>query len=396
MTALNFAWNQTTAGGIGYPNLAKHSAQPFTPSWREFDHHWPRVVPLRLLMYLEHAGVKYANHDIATAPVGSWYPVAWSWFDFAIDYIELIDVHVLERIRKKDLRVLFYYHEGDDPKKICDRLDLLAALHGLPENCYLLISSNSSACHYPRAVYFDDHECFFRYVNRHQPYISSDVLPDQDFTLLSRTHKWWRCSIVTDLWRTGCLANSHWSYNTKLSVEESPDDNPISVDMISDLRSDMDKFLSGGPYKCDDLDPAAQNDHHHVNQNLYQRSFIHLVLETHFDADQSGGTFLTEKTYKCIKFCQPFIIIGSQGSLAVLRSHGYRVFDDILDNSYDTIEDATQRWVALRSTIKQIQRDGPEKIWTQCQPDVRHNHDWFHQRTVASVMNIIKEIQCRQ
>jgi hypothetical protein len=42
---------------------------------------------------------------------------------------------------------------------------------------------------------------------------------------------------------------------------------------------------------------------------------VTLCLETHFDADQSGGAFLTEKTFKPIKHGQMFFVAGPAGSL---------------------------------------------------------------------------------
>jgi hypothetical protein len=50
-----------------------------------------------------------------------------------------------------------------------------------------------------------------------------------------------------------------------------------------------------------------------------------------------------------------FFIAGPAGSLQVLRDMGYRVFDDILDNSYDTSVSSTMRWELLRDAIKQAQ-----------------------------------------
>jgi hypothetical protein len=48
------------------------------------------------------------------------------------------------------------------------------------------------------------------------------------------------------------------------------------------------------------------------------------VFETHFDADQSGGAFLTEKTFKPIKHGQLFFIAGLLAVYKVLRDQGYR------------------------------------------------------------------------
>ena len=101
---------------LGYPNLAVSNLAP-----DRFDTTWPLSIPMRLLMYLRRANIEFRSHCVNDAPVGSWYPVALGWHDHELDYFSLIRSQVLSRLREKSIRVLFYYHEGDNPKiiKIC-------------------------------------------------------------------------------------------------------------------------------------------------------------------------------------------------------------------------------------------------------------------------------------
>jgi hypothetical protein len=104
-------------------------------------------------------------------------------------------------------------------------------------------------------------------------------------------------------------------------------------------------------------------------------------METVFDTDSSGGAFLTEKTFKPIKYAHPFVIVGPQGSLAALRRSGYKVFDDVIDNRYDLIADNTERWLALRQAIAEIAREHNTFDWhMRCQNDALHNRELFRQR----------------
>jgi hypothetical protein len=100
------------------------------------------------------------------------------------------------------------------------------------------------------------------------------------------------------------------------------------------------------------------------------------VTETHFDADQSGGTFLTEKTFKPIKHGQMFFIAGPAGSLQLLRDLGYRVFDSVTDNRYDLETDHTLRWAALTKSILSVQKHLPD-LFAQCRDDIEHNQRLF-------------------
>jgi len=370
---IHFCYDDMGEFGIGYPNLARKDIEPW-----QFDDTWPRTVPLRLLLYLQAEGVPYAAHPIDQAPVGAWYPVAWAWHDFACDYIGLMTDHARAKLRDRTMRVMFYYHEGDNPARIVEHLRARCDQHRVPADCFLLISANTAANHVHGACYFSDHEYFFRWLNRSQSVRTvKDRVPHYQFTALNRLHKSWRGMIMADLHSQGLLTNSLWSYNTDLTMEEDGSQHPLDLDSIDGWHDTTSAFLRGGPYVCDSADAAAHNDHTAVNTDLYYDSACHIVFETLLDADSSGGSFLTEKTYKCIKYGQPFVIVGTAGSLEQLRRDGYRTFDHVIDTLYDTITHSTQRYLAIRMILARIATMLPRQFMEQCQPDLEHNQRVF-------------------
>jgi hypothetical protein len=381
---LTWVYDHTAGSNIGHPNLSLMEAEPFTKEWHEFGQHWPWVIPFRFLMYLDHNHISYRVEQTQWAENG-WYPIGLNWFDFDIDYFSLIPEVTRDRAKQGKFKILFYYHEGDNPSRISSRLVELATAHGLLDR-FIFVSANTAA-----ENYFDDHECFFRYVNRNQsPRKQIDSIPEHDFTLLNRVNKWWRLSCVTDLWREGLLENSLWSYDTSVKIIDSDIDNPISIKTVPGWEKATGEFLSSGPYICDDLDRAQKNDHRYVNEELYSRSCFHVVMETHFDADQSDGTFLTEKTWKCIKYAQPFVIVGPAGTLQHLRDLGYRVFDSVLDNSYDGISDPTERWLAIKKLLQDIKSSKIKDLYRRCLHDVEWNRYWFSQRQWLALEPMIR------
>lgn len=373
---------------LGYPNLAQPNLEP-----DQFDTVWPRVLPLRLLMYLQQFGLQFRAHLVESAPTGAWYPVALAWHDFDCDYFDLISDIAKRRARQNEIRFLFYYHEGDHPGRIKQRFDLLCDRHALPRSCYLFVSANSSANQHENFYYFNDHEYFLSYINRRQMAdIADSAVRTYEFTALNRIHKWWRAAVMSDLQLSGILDKSLWSYNTEITENDRPEDNPIKLQEQAGWSASVDSFLSQGPYVCDTTDYAAHNDHRHVNTDLYHQSYCHLILETLFDVDQSGGTFLTEKTFKCMKFGQPFVIIGPAGSLRVLRESGYRVFDHMIDNSYDQIIDNTERWFATRNSILDIRRRNMHQWYLGCLDDVRHNQLMFATKSHAMLDRLVHKL----
>jgi hypothetical protein len=279
------------------------------------------------------------------------------------------------------LRILFYYHEGESPKKILVRLDHLCRQAGLTADVYRLVSGNTVAATLERCCYFNDHELLYYMRNRAIPakppeFLKTGVPMKESFLLLSRLHKWWRATVVTDLQRQGLLRSAVWSYNTAITAGDRAEDCPVDLDLL-DIRSDIDLFLSKGPYRCDDLDAAAHNDHGQHVQSHYDATACSIVLETLFATEYNRGTFLTEKTWKCIKHGHPFVLFAPPGSLAELRRMGYRTFDSVLDNSYDTLDNPTQRYLSAVRSIHKLSQWNPEQLYNACVPDLAHNQQVF-------------------
>lgn len=355
--------------GRPYPALAVHQARPYTPSWREFGQHWPHTTPAELFAHMDDHGIEYTLNTLS----GQYYVIGLGFFDFSIDYFALITLGIMQSVQQGAVTVLFYYHEGDNPYKIKQRLDALCAQHQLPTTCYRFVSGNTIADTISGFVYFPDHELL--YWRRNQAVAPAELhtrARTYEFVALSRTHKWWRASVMADLQQSGMLTHSLWSYNTNLILGDAPTDNPI--EQLPGI--DIPVFMRLGPYTCDTLDAEQHNDHSLTVKEHYIDAYFNLVLETHFDADGSGGTFLTEKTFKPIKNGQPFVLVAPAGSLQCLRNLGYRTFDSVLDNSYDTETNNTQRWLKIKRTLQQIQTD-PHGHFLRCWDDIQHNQQLF-------------------
>jgi hypothetical protein len=357
-----------------YPALANWPAQPYTTEWRQFRYYWPYTVPCELHEHCATHLFPYHIHTVKNC-TGSdnFYTVGLGFFDFDIDYIGLIPAEVFDH----GLRVLFYYHEGDNPLRIKQRLDQLCQAHGRDTNCYQFVSGNTSADHIQNFAWFPDHELLYWHRNQDIPACDAHIDPRPwRFTILNRTHKWWRATVMADLQRAGILDLSQWSYNTNITAGNDPADNPIEIDVL-ELRNTVEEFINQGPYTCDTLTADQHNDHHLHVPTHYTQSYCHIVIETHFDPDQSGGAFLTEKTFKPIKHGQPFVIVGAPGSLQALRDLGYRTFDHAIDNSYDLETDNTRRWQKILNSMQKICAQDPDSWFKSCLDDVLYNQQHF-------------------
>ena len=388
--SLNLIADQVIRGRI-YPALARHQAVPYTQAWREFGQHWPNTIPLRLQEYCDHHGVKLNIYNIQDQlPSNTFYPVGLGFFNFSIDYFELMSSDTRKKLREEHIRVLFYYHEGDNPARIKIRLDELASNHLLPPNCYVFVSSNSAASSIPRFVAFQDSELWYWQRNHSSPALKIHHEPrERDFTVLNRLHKSWRALIMADLKSLDILNNSYWSYCESGEFDDA--DCPIEIDAIAGLRTATEEFLKSAPYVSDELDNDQRNNHSTLVAKYHVNSYCNIVVESQFDYDQSNGVLLSEKTFKPIKHGQLFFIAGAAGSLQMLRNLGYRVFDSVLDNSYDLETDHTQRWMALSRSIYFAQQELPE-LFKQARADIEHNQQLFQAAKTQRLNTLIKEI----
>jgi hypothetical protein len=85
--------------------------------------------------------------------------------------------------------------------------------------------------------------------------------------------------------------------------------------------------------------------------NDYNSTNIEVVLETLFDDDR---LHLTEKSLRPIAVGQPFILAATLGSLEYLRSYGFKTFDTVWDETYDTIFDPNDRLIAIAKLMQDI------------------------------------------
>jgi hypothetical protein len=109
----------------------------------------------------------------------------------------------------------------------------------------------------------------------------------------------------------------------------------------------------------------------------YSATNIEVVLETLFDDDR---LHLTEKSLRPIAIGQPFILAATAGSLAYLRSYGFKTFDSIWDESYDDIKDPEQRLYTITNLMAQIDNWGPpvrEKKLAEAQVIADYNQQHF-------------------
>lgn len=85
--------------------------------------------------------------------------------------------------------------------------------------------------------------------------------------------------------------------------------------------------------------------------DFYKHIACDISVETVFNYPYP---YVSEKTLRAFACKRMLIVLGPAGVLNLLKSKGFKTFDDIINEEYDTIQDPTQRFNAVVSEIKKI------------------------------------------
>jgi hypothetical protein len=304
------------------------------------------------------------------------------WFDFSADYFAMISPAAYKRIQQKQMRLVFTYHEGDNPTRIRQRINQLCQDHAIDTDMVWLISGNSSADSVPGCVYWPELEfMYWRTVDRSagaQYHVRSR---SHAFTGLCRIDKLWRKVFMSELWTNNLHKNGYFSYTQHLlGSEDAYVDCALSNNYLASKQPQVDQFIAAGPFFVDELDTAAHNNYAINLSDMYEDSYFNIVLETMIDVDNSGGKFVTEKTFKPIFNNQFFVAVSSHNHMAHLRELGYKTFGRVIDEHYDTINNNQERFESVLELTKSLcARPLSElhSLYQQLGPEITHNHQVF-------------------
>jgi len=112
-----------------------------------------------------------------------------------------------------------------------------------------------------------------------------------------------------------------------------------------------------------------------INKEAHLKSFVNIVTETLITQDV---VFITEKTFKPIYTCQPFIIVGNAYSLKKLKEYGFKTFNKWWDESYDeevNFEKRIDQTIKLLEEIASWDLDKCSRIRKEMRETLIHNYN---------------------
>jgi len=130
----------------------------------------------------------------------------------------------------------------------------------------------------------------------------------------------------------------------------------------------------------------------YMNPQWYDTTRFSVVVESWMRSDPwflsptfpNYKTEVSEKVYKPLAWFHPFVVVGSVDTLSFLRQQGFETFDNLWDESYDTVAGDWARFDAAVSLIKTVVREhnrhsAPFDAVTD--EKLAHNHHRFFDMT---------------
>ena len=120
--------------------------------------------------------------------------------------------------------------------------------------------------------------------------------------------------------------------------------------------------------------------------DLCAESLVYHVTETVYTGRRLQ---LTEKSFKPIALGMPFVLSATAGSLAYLRSYGFKTFGEFWDESYDQEPNDLIRAEKIAAVLKKLDdlsADEKQKLFQDCWPVIEHNWKWFYHQGLESIL----------
>jgi hypothetical protein len=180
----------------------------------------------------------------------------------------------------------------------------------------------------------------------------------KDFLLLTRHWKQHRIFLLNKLHRLG-LENNLVSWEKSYYNE-----NMINKLYEYDKNEEFAKMVKETSKYIDVSDLVNVSGYGHENKDMYINTYISIVTESiFFQVDPNYPTgFLSEKIWKPIGHCQPFILAGPSKSLKYIKErYNFKTFDPYIDESYDLEDDDMERLKLIQIEIDKFSKKTKEE-----------------------------------
>ena len=146
--------------------------------------------------------------------------------------------------------------------------------------------------------------------------------------------------------------------------------------------------------RADPLDGRFVSISYLLPVEIYNETFYSIVAETLYTNHYSQ---FTEKTAKPIVAGRPFVVFTGQYYLRNLRTLGFKTFGAVIDESYDAVEDDTERFAQAWQQVELLCQLDPASVMQELQSVVSHNQQHFLSTSwMDPVVQVIQSVASNQ
>jgi hypothetical protein len=152
---------------------------------------------------------------------------------------------------------------------------------------------------------------------------------------------------------------------------------------------DLNEYQKNIPVEIDTNGNFDFSTHNTFKKDLFLDSCIHLVTETSFHDNE---LFISEKVFKPIVNYQPFIVLGPAYYLKELKKFGFKTFSDLWDESYDEIQNPSDRYFKISDLILDLNKKSIQElneIYKKTKDIVIYNRNLFYTLELNDLKNFL-------
>lgn len=312
------------------------------------------------------------------------YPIFLPGGSHSIPYVVIPDLILNSIYQGNCLILIYHYHEAANWQHYEQDIFDIQHSYNLSDDKIVFLTGNVIGSLKYKSVFcnsWEPHSFSANCINEQRTathFIFKDERRPYKFICLNQRARDHRFALVTGLYpyRDQGLLSFHYfraewqAYGKKKFIENYPTYNTQWDNLELEFKTPIKL-----PIQFD------QEDWHKTciidrNVEKFYQSYLHIISETYV-----SHTFFTEKTYKPIKYFQPFVMIDGQYSLQHFRKLGYQTFSGYIDESYDLESDNERRIeLAIQASLDFINREDLHEVMKEMYPIFEHNHRTFIER----------------
>jgi hypothetical protein len=152
--------------------------------------------------------------------------------------------------------------------------------------------------------------------------------------------------------------------------------NQIYNKFSDQLDQSLHSYVGQGIRLDGDTDRNTLYWDRHINIDWYNKTQFSVVAETWMNMG-CGDIFITEKSMKPFALKHPFVSLGCANTVSLLKQSGFESFENLFDESYDSMDLYTDRIDWVYNQIKLYARFETDYDLITKQK-LEHNYNWFY------------------